>query len=58
MGDLILINSLPVTRRGGIDWGGLEDGCRHTVGERTVYDVAVGKLVRKYTKLGDIQTYV
>ena len=50
LGDLILIDSLPVTRRGGINWGGLEDGCCHTVGERTVYDVAVGMFVGKCAK--------
>ena len=46
LGDLILINSLPVTRRGRIDRSGFEDGSCHTVSEGTVNDVTGGEFIR------------
>jgi hypothetical protein len=47
LGDLILIDSLPVARRAGIDGGGFEDGCCHAVGEGSVNDVAREKYINK-----------
>ena len=41
VGQLVLVDRLPESRRGGVDGRGFEDGCSDPVGERTIDEVTV-----------------
>jgi hypothetical protein len=58
LGDLIFVDSLPVTRRSRIDRGGFENGSCHTVGKRSVNDVTREEFIRGSKKSREDGTYV